>query len=452
MLQEHDAGDTAPLNDVFAADLLRGHTDTIVLGVLRRADRYGFEIFKTIRDATGGAYEIKEATLYASYRRLVKDGLVEAYWGDETQGGRRKYYRITDAGRAVYRATCRRGKPPAASSTPSSTWAGARANDAEGPHHDRLRRPGGMTTPSTLAIHRLLDTAFAGVEMTTETQDLKEEMRADLVVRVAELESPASPPRRPRGARSANSVTSHRSSTRSAPSVPTVHSGLLTGCGRAGVRRAYARARDRRRGRPRGDGAGRTPPWGPPAGPGVAVAVLALLAGALVADALGQETTSNYPLPRRRGLAYGVATTLALAGTGVAATYLRDPRLSWLVAGGLGILAATVAFTYLGATQTNRHKAWVIRLQAEHERTGDRFARDPAAAARFGIYTVAIWILSLAAFAGLGFGSAGPGRGLPWSPGWSASWSRWPACCSYRSRPAERPEGAHATEPIISPL
>jgi hypothetical protein len=51
----------------------------------------------------GGRHEIKEATLYATYRRLMKDGLVEAYWGDESQGGRRKYYRITDAGRAVYR-------------------------------------------------------------------------------------------------------------------------------------------------------------------------------------------------------------------------------------------------------------------------------------------------------------------------------------------------------------
>jgi DNA-binding PadR family transcriptional regulator len=89
--------------DAFASDLLRGHTDTIVLGTLRTTDRYGFEIYKTIRDATDGKYEIKEATLYATFRRLVKDGLVEAYWGDETQGGRRKYYRITDAGRAVYR-------------------------------------------------------------------------------------------------------------------------------------------------------------------------------------------------------------------------------------------------------------------------------------------------------------------------------------------------------------
>ena len=91
-------------SEAFTADLLRGHTDTIVLGVLRRHDSYGFEIYKSIREATGGAYEIKEATLYASYRRLVRDGLAEAYWGDESQGGRRKYYRITDAGRAAFRS------------------------------------------------------------------------------------------------------------------------------------------------------------------------------------------------------------------------------------------------------------------------------------------------------------------------------------------------------------
>lgn len=87
----------------FAADLLRGHTDTIVLGILQGGDSYGYEIHRAIREGTRGEYEIKEATLYATYRRLEKDGLVQSYWGDETQGGRRKYYRVTDAGRAVYR-------------------------------------------------------------------------------------------------------------------------------------------------------------------------------------------------------------------------------------------------------------------------------------------------------------------------------------------------------------
>jgi PadR family transcriptional regulator PadR len=102
-VSENLAESPAASTDVFAADLLRGHTDTIVLGFLRHDDSYGFEIFKRIRDATDGRHEIKEATLYATYRRLAKDGLIEAYWGDETQGGRRKYYRITDAGLAVYR-------------------------------------------------------------------------------------------------------------------------------------------------------------------------------------------------------------------------------------------------------------------------------------------------------------------------------------------------------------
>ena len=37
-------------------------------------------------------------------------------------------------------------------------------------------------------IHRLLDEAFAGVEMTPDAQDLKEEIRANLVARVDELE------------------------------------------------------------------------------------------------------------------------------------------------------------------------------------------------------------------------------------------------------------------------
>ncbi len=42
-------------------------------------------------------------------------------------------------------------------------------------------------------IHRLLDEAFTGVEMTADAQDLKEEVRANLVARVAELEADGQP-------------------------------------------------------------------------------------------------------------------------------------------------------------------------------------------------------------------------------------------------------------------
>ena len=85
-----------------SSDLLRGHTDTIVLGMLKDGDRYGYEIYKKIIEKSGGLYELKEATLYSSYRRLEQEGSICSYWGDETQGGRRKYYRITPAGEKVY--------------------------------------------------------------------------------------------------------------------------------------------------------------------------------------------------------------------------------------------------------------------------------------------------------------------------------------------------------------
>ena len=86
-----------------SADLLRGHSDTVVLSVLIRGDNYGYEIHKSIIDKLGGAYELKEATLYSSYKRLEADGYIASYWGDETLGGRRKYYRVTDSGRELFR-------------------------------------------------------------------------------------------------------------------------------------------------------------------------------------------------------------------------------------------------------------------------------------------------------------------------------------------------------------
>jgi len=84
------------------SDLLRGHTDTMILRLLSEKDCYGYEIVKTIGINSGGEYELKEATMYSSLKRLESEGDIEWYWGDETQGGRRKYYKITNKGLLVY--------------------------------------------------------------------------------------------------------------------------------------------------------------------------------------------------------------------------------------------------------------------------------------------------------------------------------------------------------------
>ncbi len=83
-------------------DLIRGHTDTIILAQLIKEDSYGYQINKAILDKTEGRYELKEATLYTAFRRLESAGLISSYWGDENTGARRRYYRITPAGRNAF--------------------------------------------------------------------------------------------------------------------------------------------------------------------------------------------------------------------------------------------------------------------------------------------------------------------------------------------------------------
>ncbi len=79
------------------SDLLRGHTDTMILRLLSEADRYGYEIVKLIAEHSGGEYELKEATMYSSVRRLEVDGDIEWYWGDES--ARRKEEILPDYGK-----------------------------------------------------------------------------------------------------------------------------------------------------------------------------------------------------------------------------------------------------------------------------------------------------------------------------------------------------------------
>ncbi|MCL2216376.1 MAG: PadR family transcriptional regulator [Defluviitaleaceae bacterium] len=82
-----------------SSGLISGHIDIILLKIISLEDGYGYSISKTISHITEDACEIKEATLYSGLRRLEAEKLIASYWGDESQGGRRKYYTLTQAGR-----------------------------------------------------------------------------------------------------------------------------------------------------------------------------------------------------------------------------------------------------------------------------------------------------------------------------------------------------------------
>ena len=86
-----------------ATDLIRGHTETIIMAQLYDGDSYGYQINKAIQKASEGQYEFKEATLYGAFRRLEENGHILSYWGDEATGARRRYYKLTPQGKEFYK-------------------------------------------------------------------------------------------------------------------------------------------------------------------------------------------------------------------------------------------------------------------------------------------------------------------------------------------------------------
>ena len=87
------------------SDLIRGNVDTVILKVLFEGDRYGYDLIKQINARSGGQWEIRQATLYASLKRLEKQEFISSYWDSsesESGGGRRKYYSLTERGREVF--------------------------------------------------------------------------------------------------------------------------------------------------------------------------------------------------------------------------------------------------------------------------------------------------------------------------------------------------------------
>ena len=91
---------------MISSDVIRGYNDTILLYLLLDAPSYGYELSKNIRELSDEKYVIKETTLYSAFARLEKNGYIESFFGDETNGKRRTYYKITQEGISYYRNKC----------------------------------------------------------------------------------------------------------------------------------------------------------------------------------------------------------------------------------------------------------------------------------------------------------------------------------------------------------
>lgn len=80
-------------------DLVAASSTPLVLAILAEGDSYGYAILKRVRELSGGAMEWTDGMLYPVLHRLERGGLVESRWETGESVRRRKYYRVTPAGR-----------------------------------------------------------------------------------------------------------------------------------------------------------------------------------------------------------------------------------------------------------------------------------------------------------------------------------------------------------------
>ena len=80
------------------AQMRKGILGFCILSILSKNDHYASEILDTLK---GGKMIVVEGTIYPLLTRLKNSGLLEYRWEESTSGPPRKYYKITEAGKAL---------------------------------------------------------------------------------------------------------------------------------------------------------------------------------------------------------------------------------------------------------------------------------------------------------------------------------------------------------------
>jgi DNA-binding PadR family transcriptional regulator len=80
-------------------DLVAASATPLVLAILAEGESYGYAVIKRVAELSGGHLQWTDGMLYPVLHRLERQGFIAAKWGVSEIGRKRKYYRITKAGR-----------------------------------------------------------------------------------------------------------------------------------------------------------------------------------------------------------------------------------------------------------------------------------------------------------------------------------------------------------------
>jgi PadR family transcriptional regulator, regulatory protein PadR len=80
-------------------ELKRGSTELLILALLEERDRHGYELAHVIDERSRGAITFHVASLYPTLYRMEEKDLIEGRWVEKSGQRRRRYYKLTAAGR-----------------------------------------------------------------------------------------------------------------------------------------------------------------------------------------------------------------------------------------------------------------------------------------------------------------------------------------------------------------
>jgi PadR family transcriptional regulator len=85
-------------------ELKKGSAELLILSLVEARPRHGYDISKLIEQRSGGRLKFKVASLYPMLYRLEERGWIAGKWVEKPDERRRRFYRITPAGRRALAA------------------------------------------------------------------------------------------------------------------------------------------------------------------------------------------------------------------------------------------------------------------------------------------------------------------------------------------------------------
>lgn len=86
---------------LFHRELKKGSAELLILSLVEARPRHGYEISQLIENQSGGAITFNIASFYPLLYRLEKRGWIQGRWVEKAGQRRRRYYKLTSAGREI---------------------------------------------------------------------------------------------------------------------------------------------------------------------------------------------------------------------------------------------------------------------------------------------------------------------------------------------------------------